>query len=45
MRDCGLVFDNARTYNREDTIYYRGAEQLEEMFVNRMNKLRLNWKV
>ncbi|OQV20057.1 Nucleosome-remodeling factor subunit BPTF [Hypsibius exemplaris] len=34
IRDAGLVFDNARTYNKEDTVYYKNAEQLEEILSN-----------
>ncbi|GAV07991.1 hypothetical protein RvY_17757-2 [Ramazzottius varieornatus] len=44
VKDAGLIFDNAKTFNPSvRSPFYKGADTLEEVFVNRMNKLRANW--
>ena len=34
-----LIFENARTYNRPETLYYKSANELEEY----SKKLLSNW--
>jgi hypothetical protein len=39
-RDLMKIFDNARTYNTEETIYYKYANQLETLVKNKLERLK-----
>jgi len=39
------MFDNARTYNQQETIYYKYANQLELLIKPMLNRLRDHKKV
>ena len=38
--DIKLIFDNARTFNSKETIYYKYAQQLEALIKPMLNRLR-----
>ena len=38
--DIKLIFDNARTYNSKETIFYKYAQQLEALIKPMLNRLR-----
>ena len=40
--DIKQIFDNARTYNQKETIYYKYAQQLEALIKPMLNRLRDN---
>ena len=38
--DIKQIFDNARTYNSKETIFYKYAQQLEALIKPMLNRLR-----
>ena len=38
--DIKKIFDNARTYNSKETIFYKYAQQLEALIKPMLNRLR-----
>ena len=39
-RDLQKIFENARTYNQQETIYYKYANQLEAMVRPMLDRLK-----
>ena len=40
IADAQLVFDNAKVYNPEDTIYYKGAVKMERVLMDHVSRVR-----
>ena len=40
ITDAQLVFDNAKVYNPEDTIYDKGAVKMERVLMDHVSRVR-----